>query len=167
MVNATEPRVIHGERAATDGTKELHDEFRAQACRLVKVEKCPKSEVCRKLGVSYQPLHDWLIQGFPAIVRKGEHESLSYMSFPREHWRSLRTNNPLERLKRAVIRFITDSRTPERGRSHTPEHVVRGLREAEAELAPHKARSRYRSASHDVLSCLQPGQFRSLIGVFP
>jgi len=27
-----------------------------------------------------------------------------YYSFPREHWRSLRTNNPLERLNREIRR---------------------------------------------------------------
>lgn len=39
-----------------------------------------------------------------AIVREGVGETLSYMSFPREHWRSLRTNNPMERLNREVRR---------------------------------------------------------------
>lgn len=39
-----------------------------------------------------------------AIVRDGVVETLSYMAFPREHWRCLRTNNPLERLNREVRR---------------------------------------------------------------
>ncbi|MCC7389023.1 MAG: IS256 family transposase [Phycisphaerales bacterium] len=39
-----------------------------------------------------------------AIVREGVAETLSYMAYPREHWRSLRTNNPLERLNREVRR---------------------------------------------------------------
>lgn len=38
------------------------------------------------------------------IVREGVSEKLAYMSFPREHWRCLRTNNPLERLNREVRR---------------------------------------------------------------
>ncbi|MCG3122662.1 MAG: hypothetical protein GIKADHBN_01055 [Phycisphaerales bacterium] len=38
------------------------------------------------------------------IVREGVHETLSYMSFPREHWRCIKTNNPLERLNREVRR---------------------------------------------------------------
>ena len=37
-------------------------------------------------------------------VRDGVDETLSYMAFPREHWRSLRTNNPLERLNREIRR---------------------------------------------------------------
>ena len=38
------------------------------------------------------------------IVREGVGETLSYMAFPREHWRCIRTNNPLERLNREVRR---------------------------------------------------------------
>lgn len=37
-------------------------------------------------------------------VRDGVEETLSYYSFPREHWRSLRTNNPLERLNKEIRR---------------------------------------------------------------
>jgi transposase-like protein len=39
-----------------------------------------------------------------AIVREGVAETLRSMAFPREHWRCLRTNNPLERLNREVRR---------------------------------------------------------------
>jgi putative transposase len=38
------------------------------------------------------------------IVREGAVETLSYYALPREHWRSLRTNNPLERILREVRR---------------------------------------------------------------
>ncbi len=38
------------------------------------------------------------------VVEQGIEESLSYMAFPREHWRCLRTNNPMERLNREVRR---------------------------------------------------------------
>ena len=38
------------------------------------------------------------------IVREGLGETLTYMNFPREHWRCIRTNNPLERLNREVRR---------------------------------------------------------------
>ena len=37
-------------------------------------------------------------------VREGYEETLRYMSVPREHWRSLRTNNPLERIMREIRR---------------------------------------------------------------
>jgi len=38
------------------------------------------------------------------IVREGVDETLSYMSFPTEHWRQIRTNNPLERIMREIRR---------------------------------------------------------------
>jgi len=38
------------------------------------------------------------------IVEEGIEETLCYMTFPSEHWRSLRTNNPLERIIREVRR---------------------------------------------------------------
>jgi len=38
------------------------------------------------------------------IVEAGVDETLSYYSFPSEHWRSIRTNNPMERLNREIRR---------------------------------------------------------------
>ena len=38
------------------------------------------------------------------LVRNGVAETLSYMSFPREHWARVRTNNPLERLNLEIKR---------------------------------------------------------------
>jgi putative transposase len=38
------------------------------------------------------------------LVVAGVEEALYYYAFPREHWRSLRTINPLERLLREVRR---------------------------------------------------------------
>lgn len=38
------------------------------------------------------------------IVEEGVGETLSYMSFPREHWIRIRTNNPLERIMREIRR---------------------------------------------------------------
>jgi transposase-like protein len=40
-----------------------------------------------------------------AIVREGASETLAYMSFPREHWRCIKTNNPLERLMLVAARL--------------------------------------------------------------
>jgi len=37
-------------------------------------------------------------------VREGVEETLSYMSFPPQHWRQIRTNNPLERIMREIRR---------------------------------------------------------------
>jgi hypothetical protein len=38
------------------------------------------------------------------VVRGGVAEALPYMSFPREHWTRIRTNNPLKRLNREIRR---------------------------------------------------------------
>jgi len=38
------------------------------------------------------------------LVRESIEETLSYMSFPREFWRRLRTNNPMERIMREIRR---------------------------------------------------------------
>lgn len=39
-----------------------------------------------------------------AVVREGAHETLAHYHFPREHRRSLRTNNPLERIMKEIRR---------------------------------------------------------------
>ncbi len=38
------------------------------------------------------------------LVREGARETLAYYTFPSEHWRHLRTNNPLERILREIRR---------------------------------------------------------------
>jgi transposase-like protein len=38
------------------------------------------------------------------MVREGVEETLNYMAFPTEHWRQIRTNNPLERIMREIRR---------------------------------------------------------------
>jgi putative transposase len=38
------------------------------------------------------------------LVKEGCKETLSYYNFPGEHWRSLRTNNPLERIMKEIRR---------------------------------------------------------------
>ena len=38
------------------------------------------------------------------LVAEGIAETLSYYEFPREHWRRVRTNNPLERIMREIRR---------------------------------------------------------------
>jgi putative transposase len=38
------------------------------------------------------------------LLEEGIEETLTYMAFPREHWRNIRTNNPLERIMREIRR---------------------------------------------------------------
>lgn len=58
----------------------------------------------QKAALVVEKLYSMRLRGAADIVRDGVAETLSYMSFPREHWRCLRTNNPLERLNREVRR---------------------------------------------------------------
>jgi putative transposase len=52
-----------------------------------------------------------------ALVLAGIEETLYYYAFPREHWRCLRTNNPLERLLREVRRIAWRKRVRPRERA--------------------------------------------------
>lgn len=38
------------------------------------------------------------------VIEDGAHETLSYYAFPSEHWRRIRTNNPLERIMKEIRR---------------------------------------------------------------
>lgn len=39
------------------------------------------------------------------VIEDGIEETLSYTYFPREYWRRIRTNNPLERIMREIRRI--------------------------------------------------------------
>jgi transposase-like protein len=60
------------------------------------------AEVKARLVV--EKLHGMRLGKAAALVSEGIVETLAYMAFPREHWRSLRTNNPLERVMRELRR---------------------------------------------------------------
>jgi putative transposase len=49
-------------------------------------------------------LHELKLSKAAKIVEEGVAETLSYMTFPREHWTRIRTNNPLERIMREIRR---------------------------------------------------------------
>jgi len=53
-------------------------------------------------GVSMRRVEDITEALWGTRVRVGE--TLTYMNFPREHWRCIRTNNPMDRLNREVRR---------------------------------------------------------------
>jgi transposase-like protein len=54
-------------------------------------------EICRKL-------EKMKFRKAAKLVREGMRETLSYYHYPREHWRHIKTNNPLERILREVRR---------------------------------------------------------------
>jgi transposase-like protein len=71
--------------------KAIHAQEDRQAARKKAEDVVAKLEAM-KLGKAAQ------------IVREGVDETLSYMLFPTEHWRQIRTNNPLERIMREIRR---------------------------------------------------------------
>mgnify|MGYP003376642429 CR=1 FL=1 len=58
----------------------------------------------QKAALVVEKLETMRLPRAAAIVREGVLETLSYMNFPREHRRCIKTNNPLERLNREVRR---------------------------------------------------------------
>lgn len=63
-----------------------------------------KEAAREKIGLVVKKLEGMKLKKAAKLVREGAEETLSYYDFPREHWRSLRTNNPLERIMREIRR---------------------------------------------------------------
>jgi transposase-like protein len=61
-------------------------------------------EALEKAYAVAQKLRDMKLAKAAQIVQEGAQETLGFYSFPREHWRLLRTNNPMERVLREVRR---------------------------------------------------------------
>lgn len=57
-----------------------------------------------KVNLVVKKLKTMKLTNASEIVEQGAEETLSYYDFPSQHWRSLRTNNPLERLMREIRR---------------------------------------------------------------
>jgi putative transposase len=57
-----------------------------------------------KIRAVIQKLQGMKLDNAARIVEQGAVETLSYYEFPSQHWRSIRTNNPLERLMREIRR---------------------------------------------------------------
>lgn len=57
-----------------------------------------------KIAAVTKKLKGMKLSNAAKIVEDGAKETLSYYDFPSQHWRSIRTNNPLERLMREIRR---------------------------------------------------------------
>jgi putative transposase len=49
-----------------------------------------------------EKLHSFRLSKAAELVETAVEETLTYYSFPEEHWRRIRTNNPLERILREI-----------------------------------------------------------------
>ena len=58
----------------------------------------------RKAGEVVARLHSMRLGKAAELVETAVHETLAYYTFPEEHWRRIRTNNPLERIMREIRR---------------------------------------------------------------
>lgn len=63
-----------------------------------------KSEAQRKALTVVTKLKSMKLGKAAGLVDEWIHETLSYYRFPREHWRRIRTNNPLERIMKEIRR---------------------------------------------------------------
>jgi transposase-like protein len=63
-----------------------------------------KAAAREKIAAVIEKLHGMKLPGASKIVERGADETLSYYEFPREHWRNIRTNNPLERIMKEIRR---------------------------------------------------------------
>ena len=63
-----------------------------------------RSEALAKARSVVKKLVSMKLKKAAELVRDGIEETLTYYRFPREHWRHIKTNNPLERILREVRR---------------------------------------------------------------
>ncbi len=61
-------------------------------------------EAQRKATAVVKKLREMKLTKAADMVNEGIHETLSYHRFPHEHWRRIRTNNPLERIMKEIRR---------------------------------------------------------------
>ena len=63
-----------------------------------------REEARRKAALVAEKLHAMKLTRAAKIVDEGIEETLGYYRFPSEHWRRIRTNNPLERVMKEIRR---------------------------------------------------------------
>ncbi|PJZ60096.1 IS256 family transposase, partial [Leptospira adleri] len=63
-----------------------------------------KEEALKKASSVTERLTEMKLKEAAKVISDGIAETLSYMDFPSEHWRKIRTNNPLERIIKEIKR---------------------------------------------------------------
>jgi len=76
-----------------------------------------KEAALKKIGDIIEKLKDLKLNEAAWKVETAAYETLTYMDFPREHWRRIRTNNAMERLNREIRRRTKSVGTFPDGRS--------------------------------------------------
>ncbi len=63
-----------------------------------------RAEAMVKAKAVVKKLRKIKLAGAASVLEEGAHETFSYYAFPSEHWRRIRTNNPLERIMKEIRR---------------------------------------------------------------
>lgn len=63
-----------------------------------------RKEALRKAALVIKKLQSMKLSRASEILKEGIAETVGYYAFPREHWRRIRTNNPLERIMKEIRR---------------------------------------------------------------
>ena len=63
-----------------------------------------REEAIKKASVVVKKLEGMKLGRASELLKEGIEETLRYYHFPREHWRRIRTNNPLERVMKEIRR---------------------------------------------------------------
>jgi transposase-like protein len=63
-----------------------------------------REEALKKANAVIEKLEVMKLKKASSLVKDGIEETLEYMYFPSQHWRRIRTNNPLERIMREIRR---------------------------------------------------------------
>jgi transposase-like protein len=63
-----------------------------------------RKEALRKAKAVSEKLQKMKLKSASELVEESIHETLNYYEFPEEHWRKIRTNNPMERILKEVRR---------------------------------------------------------------
>jgi transposase-like protein len=86
-------------------TKVPSDKVKEVAAMLKAIHAQEDRDAAReKARLVIEKLRAMKLRDAAELIEAGVEETLSYYAFPSEHWRSLRTNNPLERLNREIRR---------------------------------------------------------------
>lgn len=75
----------------------------AAMLKAIHAQEC-REEADKKAASVQKKLRDMKLDSAADTVENGIADTLTYMDFPSYHWRSIRTNNPLERVLREVRR---------------------------------------------------------------
>lgn len=95
--------VVHFYRNVLTAIPRVRAKEVATMLKAIHAQEDRQSALAKSVAVA-EKLEVMKLSKAASIVREGAAETLAYYEFPQEHWRCVRTNNPLERLMREIRR---------------------------------------------------------------